>query len=897
MNEFLTDRMTETETMVDQLDAIMVELDLAQRWEKPSVLFAIYDTDATHNAAKNELEKMLNAGNQETSHFQINFDAELDQNLFASEFAGDKHTVYFIDPGITEVDSQGKIEQLVSMLNSCGEYLMENNLRVVFWLTEDDALAVAHHSSDFWASRHRVFEFFHRQDETITTPAVKTPASTLVISQHAAVQVPNSLPATMNVQDYAGEAAMVIDLSEADEAASDGMNTLVMLGVENLKDSHHQQASQSLQKALTLAEDSGNTAQQAMFHQAIALVNTEAGNVEEAIGSYQSAIKLGHENAAIWNNLGSLYLGSGKVTDAQNAFGYALKNDATNPVSWNGLGNIHTLNGKHEEAVGCFRKAIQLNASYVTPWYQLGGVLLKQNRKEDALFALMRTVEMDNKNVHAWAEIGNIYFKAGSFEQAIDAFKKALQLGVATVELFSSLAEAFSMIGNYPDAIDNFQKAIERATNNKEKAVLWNKLGDVHRRINDYEEAVTAYEMADTLCPSEENTANKQMAEFQMVTKTTVQTAEPVKVKSANRPTVGSNTVVSIDNITPAGFTPIRTANIVEAPQYSKSDVFTTDYSSSANITGTIPLTGNQQVRVDLSSGEPKNAKLWSRLGSTYLKAGAFDRAVDAYQKAVTLDPSDGKLCCDLAEIFAQKMELDKAIFYHRKAVDVFSDIIDKANSLNRVGDLYRMKKEYVSALEAFELAIMLNPESEAILAGLTRVQDDLDQIGQPAARQAVISQPVVRGKNRADAPAMTGSNPNSSGWELNPNLNNANVWNELGNIFSKSKSFDDAMGAYNKAIELNPDFGWAYCNLAQLLARQGKRTESITLFVKSIDLLWTDADKTVAWNRLGDVYRQAGKYADAIDAYQNADRLNQGSYAINANEVNLDQLFPHFVA
>ncbi len=432
MNEFLTDRMTETETMVDQLDAIMVELDLAQRWGKPSVLFAIYDTDEIHQSAKVELEKMLGAAGQKTVHFQINFDAELDQTQLVSELSGDKNTVYFIDPSIS-VDSQGKIEQLVSMLNSYGEYLMENNLRVIFWLTEDDSLALAHHSSDFWASRHRVFEFFHRQAAEAAAPLKPQAASKPAAAKDNNEIAQSFKPATAITDDFSGEAAMVLVLSEGEEAASDGMNTLVMMGVENLKDSNHQQASLSLQKALTLAEDAGNTTQQAMFHQALALVSTEAGNVDTAIGEYQSAIKLGHENAVIWNNLGSLYLNSGKTSDAQKAYGYAIKKDGNNPVSWNGLGNIHTLNGRHEEAVGCFRKAIQLNASYVTPWYQLGGVLLKQNRKEDALFALMRTVEMDNKNVHAWAEIGNIYFKAGSFEQAIDAFKKALQIGRAHV--------------------------------------------------------------------------------------------------------------------------------------------------------------------------------------------------------------------------------------------------------------------------------------------------------------------------------------------------------------------------------------------------------------------------------------------------------------------------------
>ena len=45
-------------------------------------------------------------------------------------------------------------------------------------------------------------------------------------------------------------------------------------------------------------------------------------------------------------------------------------------------------------------------------------------------------------------------------------------------------------------------------------------------------------------------------------------------------------------------------------------------------------------------------------------------------------------------------------------------------------------------------------------------------------------------------------------------------LWNEIGNIYLKLGSSKDAIAAFTKAIELNPDSGWAYSSLGQAYLR-----------------------------------------------------------------------------
>ncbi len=99
-------------------------------------------------------------------------------------------------------------------------------------------------------------------------------------------------------------------------------------------------------------------------------------------------------------------------------------------------------------------------------------------------------------------------------------------------------------------------------------------------------------------------------------------------------------------------------------------------------------------------------------------------------------------------------------------------------------------------------------------------------------------------------------------------------LWNELGNLYFLSGSYNQAVHAYNKAIQLDNGFGKPFSNLALIYTRQAKYEDAIHLYKKSLDLLTDDAEKAITWNRLGNVYRQLKNYEEAVVAYQSADDL-----------------------
>jgi len=844
MNESSTDLSMDVESLEDQLDSLFHELELAILWKRPSILFAIYNSTDMRRMAQDALEKLILQSGQDVVHYQIEYEENLNLTQFVSEIKHKENSVFYIDP----LNSEGKNSQighLISVLNSCRGYLVEHLVRVVFWLTENEALNIAQQAPDFWSSRHRIFEFVHEQavEEGLSVDQA-------IPLLEKGEKIPMAISSALNDEGISCESALVFDLSEGDEPTVAGINLLLMLGVENWKEGNYQKACEPLQAALAIAEQAGNQAHQAMCHKAIALVRSDSGEFDEAIQAYTQVVVLEPENVAIWNNIGSLCQKAGRSEEALNAYNKALKMDPNDPVSWNGLGNLYTSTGRLEEAITSYRKAIQFNADYITPWVKLADVLSRQNRNEDALYAYMKTVEMDKKNIHAWSEIGSIYFKAGSYEQAIDAYKKAMMLGVASAALYTNMAYAYTYTGYHADAIPLYQKAIELNNDNIEKAVLWNKLGDAHRRVNDYENAVAAYEMADKLsttlgevaqalviqAPAEHAFDGEaaQVMEATVIEQTdVVQTVEKVDVvdedpttKAQVEPGEVDLPVIIIEEDQELGQTEALENESANVAQATELEVVVSVESASASqqsedVVYTIAELETAFSSVPVESAphlDPESAHLWAQLGSTYVKAGVMDRAIDAYHKAVNLDPTNGQTYYHLAQAYAQKMDLAEAVLFYRKSVELFPSYKDKAISFSRLGDLYRQMKDFANALEAFDVAIGLDPGNETILSGLTKIQEDLDQfrslirmpsttemtqslddhgdekmleaIETPAAE--VVVDVIEQAAVVQDEPKIIVGEPVSQAASpINTNLNNANVWNELFNIYFTNRADD----------------------------------------------------------------------------------------------------------
>jgi tetratricopeptide (TPR) repeat protein len=77
------------------------------------------------------------------------------------------------------------------------------------------------------------------------------------------------------------------------------------------------------------------------------------------------------------------------------------------------------------------------------------------------------------------------------------------------------LALTYVQKGRFTEAILLYQRSIELFTSEKDKAISWNRLGNVYRRLNNYDSAIAAYQRADELDP--ENTTLSLQSRFSLL--------------------------------------------------------------------------------------------------------------------------------------------------------------------------------------------------------------------------------------------------------------------------------------------------------------------------------------------------------------------------------------------
>jgi tetratricopeptide (TPR) repeat protein len=92
--------------------------------------------------------------------------------------------------------------------------------------------------------------------------------------------------------------------------------------------------------------------------------------------------------------------------------------------------------------------------------------------------------------------------------------------------------------------------------------------------------------------------------------------------------------------------------------------------------------------------------------------------------------------------------------------------------------------------------------------------------------------------------------------------------WNSLGIFYKDQNCYEEAITAYQKAIEIDPNHVSAYNNLGRVYRDLKRLDEAIAAYEKAIEI---DPNYVSAYNNLGNVYRDLKRLDEAIAAYEKA--------------------------
>lgn len=196
---------------------------------------------------------------------------------------------------------------------------------------------------------------------------------------------------------------------------------------------------------------------------------------------------------------------------------------------------------------------------------------------------------------------------------------------------------------------------------------------------------------------------------------------------------------------------------------------------------------------------QPEDVDTYNLLGQILDRLGDLNGAMDAYQKALELEPENTQIR-QLLEVAIAKKEANRI------------DPIQRAQQLQQEGKLDEALAEYRAILDEDERNLVAVHQVGLICEQQGKWEEAVERY-----RQAI--------KVDTEPPF----------W----------VYRHLGFALSQQGIFDGAVEAYQKAIELNPKDGNAYALLGQAYERVGNRQDAIEYYKQAIELerevpLWT---------------------------------------------------------
>jgi len=162
-------------------------------------------------------------------------------------------------------------------------------------------------------------------------------------------------------------------------------------------------------------EDSSITIANDFFNQGVAL--QESGMVEEAISSYQNAIKQNPKHAQSFYNLGVIFQQKEFLDQAITYYEIAIGLNKDFIEAHHNLGIAYKDKGLFDEAIICFQGVLRLKPNHAGAYYNLGNTLVAKGQFHEALQSYQKAIEINPEFADAHWSIGLIKLRLGDFEE------------------------------------------------------------------------------------------------------------------------------------------------------------------------------------------------------------------------------------------------------------------------------------------------------------------------------------------------------------------------------------------------------------------------------------------------------------------------------------------------
>ena len=242
----------------------------------------------------------------------------------------------------------------------------------------------------------------------------------------------------------------------------------------------------------------------------------------------------------------------------------------------------------------------------------------------------------------------------------------------------------------------------------------------------------------------------------------------------------------------------------------------------------------------------------------------AREKAVEIYNRTLSENPQDSDTWFKMAEVLVSLYREDEAISAYRRSAEQNGS--KKAIAWLTQGYLLEKLGRHNESIEAFDQALLSMP------AGDVRKRASVWEMKAISLEEAGQKDEALLAYERLT--------------EVDPQ--NTIAWLRQATLLKGQKNYDRSLQAYEKVLELQPqsmEEARAWMGKGDILNETGKREEAITAYSKALEIedreLQENPEGYIAWLDKGRVLYRMGRYEEAIEAYNSAASLSPESMGI----------------
>ena len=267
------------------------------------------------------------------------------------------------------------------------------------------------------------------------------------------------------------------------------------------------------------------------------------------------------------------------------------------------------------------------------------------------------------------------------------------------------------------------------------------------------------------------------------------------------------------------------------------------------------------QARIEeLAEAAPRNAAVWMKLGVVYYEQKLWDRASDAFRRALALEPTNMRARYFLATTYMDggsdaeaRAELERILQADPRSID----------ARVQLGFLHGRAKRYDEAIAVLREAVNLEPKRPELFLYLGTAYFRAKQYDRAVAtlKEGLGSTASIRTCTSSSA-WSTRSRPTSRAPSAVPQRHHRRSPPRRGlqlrrvHVRREGQNLDEAVQLIAKALEIEPENGYFIDSLGWAYYQQGRYPEALRELQRAVERA---KDDPVIFDHLGDAYAKNG--------------------------------------